>query len=375
MARVALVEAWYRGSHRAWADQVANRSRHDVALVTHPGVHWRWRMQGGSVTLARDLAAVGDVDVVLATSAVDLASLLGLARRHVAQAPAILYLHENQVTHPLGTGEPRDLTYAMATWRSLVAADLVLCNSRHHLDELADALPRFLDRFPDEPHAPLLPDVLARTRVLHPGVALDRLPSGVASHVPAGVTAAGDGRVRILWNHRWERDKRPDRFVAAVERLAGRTDGFVVDVVGSHARPENMADELAPIRHLVDRLGHLDDEAYTEALGAADVVVSTAEHEYFGIAVVEAVAAGAVPVLPHALAYPEVLPGWAHRDCLYADDAGLDQLLRRAVTDADRRRDLAARLAPAMARFDAATAVAGLDTAVDEVLAGRSRPR
>jgi glycosyltransferase involved in cell wall biosynthesis len=50
-----------------------------------------------------------------------------------------------------------------------------------------------------------------------------------------------------------------------------------------------------------------DREDYRAALAACDVVVSTAAHEFFGISVVEAVAAGAFPVVPDRLAYPEVL--------------------------------------------------------------------
>ena len=47
--------------------------------------------------------------------------------------------------------------------------------------------------------------------------------------------------------------------------------------------------------------GHADLEAYRQLLCAADVVVSTARHEFFGIAVVEAIYAGAFPVLPNQL--------------------------------------------------------------------------
>ena len=56
--------------------------------------------------------------------------------------------------------------------------------------------------------------------------------------------------------------------------------------------------------------GHVRNTA--TALGETDVFVSTASHEFFGIAVVEAAAAGALAIVPHGLAYPEVLgAGWA----------------------------------------------------------------
>ena len=46
---------------------------------------------------------------------------------------------------------------------------------------------------------------------------------------------------------------------------------------------------------------------------AADVIVSTANHEFFGIGMVEAAAAGAFPLVPRSLAYPEVF-GDAEQD-------------------------------------------------------------
>lgn len=57
----------------------------------------------------------------------------------------------------------------------------------------------------------------------------------------------------------------------------------------------------------IDRWGYQETlDEYRAALGEADVFVSTARHEFFGISAVEAAAAGAMPVLPERLAYPEV---------------------------------------------------------------------
>ncbi|MBT8214185.1 MAG: DUF3524 domain-containing protein, partial [Acidimicrobiia bacterium] len=46
--RVLLVEPYYAGSHRAWADGYVASSRHDVSLLTHDARFWKWRMHGSA---------------------------------------------------------------------------------------------------------------------------------------------------------------------------------------------------------------------------------------------------------------------------------------------------------------------------------------
>jgi len=80
MARILLVEPFLGGSHRAWAEGWASHSRHDIEVLGHEGRHWRWRMRGGSVSLARDLAATTrpPVDVVVASNMLDFAAFRGM---------------------------------------------------------------------------------------------------------------------------------------------------------------------------------------------------------------------------------------------------------------------------------------------------------
>jgi hypothetical protein len=64
-------------------------------------------------------------------------------------------------------------------------------------------------------------------------------------------------------------------------------------------------------------------EAYVGWLKEGFVAVSTAIQENFGIAVVEAMRHGCLPLLPRRLSYPEILPNEFHDLFLYRDDDDL----------------------------------------------------
>ena len=103
--RVFLIEPYYAGSHRAWADGWHSVSGHEVHLLTMEGRFWKWRMHGGPVTLAHEAIELADrvgyPDTIVAASMLDLATFLGLAGRHLGNPTTLLYMHENQLTYPL----------------------------------------------------------------------------------------------------------------------------------------------------------------------------------------------------------------------------------------------------------------------------------
>ena len=99
MARVVLVEPYYGGSHRAWADGLVAHSGHEIHLVTHDAAYWRWRLRGSALTLAEAVVEVvaehGPPDLLLVSDMVHLPALLGFLRRDLADPAVALYLHEN----------------------------------------------------------------------------------------------------------------------------------------------------------------------------------------------------------------------------------------------------------------------------------------
>jgi hypothetical protein len=79
-------------------------------------------------------------------------------------------------------------------------------------------------------------------------------------------------------------------------------------------------------------------------------VVSTALHEFFGAAVIEACYCNCFPILPNRLSYPELIPEACHNDCLYDDFGGLLDRLRHAMLHAGEIRAFS--LQAHMARLD-----------------------
>ena len=96
--RIVLLEPYYTGSHAAWADGFARHSSHEVTVLSLPGQFWRWRMQGGAVSLAREYRARALCpDLILATDMLDLPLFLALTRDLTTGIPTAIYFHENQL--------------------------------------------------------------------------------------------------------------------------------------------------------------------------------------------------------------------------------------------------------------------------------------
>lgn len=366
--RVALIEPYFGGSHRAWAEGYAVHSAHDVEIFAMPAVFWKWRLQGGHVTLAPRLetaiATNGPFDVLLATSMTNLSALLGQARGALGTIPTVLYMHENQLTYPLSPLDREDLTYSMINWTSMAAADRVIFNSQFHRDAWFDALPEFLGRFPDERHNEFISSVAARASVAPVGVELGPLES---------VEKVLRARPLILWNQRWEYDKGPEDFAAAVEELADTVD-FDVALAGERYG-EEPAEFIALRARMGERVVHdayADVSSYRTLLRSSDIVVSTARQEFFGIAITEAVYAGAFPLVPNRLVYPERIPVEHHGSCLYEDHSDLVTKLRWALLDREAASAIASELKPSMAECDWSVVAPRYDGVLEEVAGAKS---
>ncbi len=349
-----LLNPYHTGSHRAWAEGYAAHSRHDVRVLSMQGYFWKWRMQGGALELAQQantaLAAGQRPDVLLATSMTNLPAFLALTRRGLGSVPTMLYMHENQLTYPSPPSGKRDLTYGAIQHLSTLAADCICFNSGYHLRAWFDELPRLLKHFPDYTHLETVDAARAKSRVLPVGCDLKRYDKYSTRSVDE---EAGDKSLPplILWNQRWEFDKDPATMLAALYALADEGATFRVALAGESFRiqPAEFTEARERLGARLVHFGYAESESeYARLLWDADVVLSTAVHEFFGVSVVEAVYCGATPVLPNRLSYPELIPpNWRAR-CLYDNADGLLARLRAFLT----RAAPSPELRQAMARFD-----------------------
>ena len=135
-------------------------------------------------------------------------------------------------------------------------------------------------------------------------------------------------RPLILWNQRWEYDKGPEMFFHTLYRLQESGIDFSLAVAGENFRnvPIEFEEARTTLAGRIIHWGFVESRAaYFNLLQRADLVISTALHEFFGISILEAIVAGAFPLLPNRLSYPELIPPELHPACLY-DNA--DELLQ-----------------------------------------------
>jgi glycosyltransferase involved in cell wall biosynthesis len=328
---IVAVEPWFAGSHRDFLEGLAARSAHRVRPYTLAGRFWKWRQTGSGLVLGRRVAdEAPPCDVIFASDFLNLPDFLAATRdTWERRVPAVLYFHENQLAYPLRAGHDLDRAYALANVSGAAAADAVWFNSAHHRRVFLADLEALLAASPD--HAPkgLADAIAARSAVVPLGVDL----AGLAPHYDP---APRSGPLTVLWNHRWEHDKNPEGFFGACEALAAARADFRLIVLGQRFGRVPPVFEAARER-LADHVlhwGYVEKRAdYARLLSRADVVVSLAHQDFFGVAVVEAMHAGCMPLLAKRLNYPDLVPESAHPACLVADEADLAARLKVLAAD------------------------------------------
>ena len=318
--RVLLLSAYDAPSHRYWRLGLQQYCENDqFTQLSLPARYFSWRIRGNSLSWAfqsRQLLE-RDYDLVIATSQVDLSSLRGMVPR-LGSIPTLLYFHENQFAYPVSGEQHVSLEPQMVNLYSALCADRLVFNSSWNRDSFLQGVGALLRRLPDHVPAGLPQRLAARSQVLPVPIA-----AATASSRRPG------SRLQLLWNHRWEYDKGPAILLAAIRCCVGHSLPVCFHIVGQQfkRRPKEFKQIETLTAATPEVIGHwgmiADRHRYLALLDRADVVLSTALHEFQGLAVMEAVAHGCRPLVPNRLSYAELF-GQAFRYQSSPDNANAE---------------------------------------------------
>jgi glycosyltransferase involved in cell wall biosynthesis len=344
--KVLFLNPFHGGSHRSFAEGWARHSRHAIEIVSLPARFWKWRMRGAALHFARRVADPGAYGALVVTDLMSLSDLKALWG--TACPPALAYFHENQLSYPLPPGDAMDFQFGFTDITTGLAAARVLFNSRFQHDAFFAGLPGFIRMMPEFHPNWVVQEIRARAGVLHPGC---EFPAGPPDLKPLDRSLPP----LVVWNHRWEFDKDPSAFFAALDAVLARGIEFRLALLGENFQvvPKEFIAARERFGGRVIQYGFVESRAgYFDWLGQGTVVVSTAVQENFGMAVVEAARLGCRPLLPDRLVYPEVLPREFHSACLYAGAGDLvDRLAALLVPGAVEAAGLRGPIAAAMERY------------------------
>ena len=51
--KILIIEPFFTGSHKKWAEEYQEKSKHEIKILSLPGRFWKWRMHGAAITLAK----------------------------------------------------------------------------------------------------------------------------------------------------------------------------------------------------------------------------------------------------------------------------------------------------------------------------------
>lgn len=336
--KILAVEPYFGGSHRSFLEGYRSNSRHALGVLSLPARKWKWRMRGGAMIIAERIMQLHQsIDALFVTDYLDLACLVGLAPRLLGDIPKMIYFHENQLTYPVPDESMRDYQFGFTNITSCMTADSVVFNSNYHRESFLEAVRTLLRRMPDFVPRRVADRIEERSRVIPVGLDLETIDAQRERVAPR------QGPPVILWNHRWEYDKDPDTFFRIMAQLAREGYDFRIAVIGESFRmsPEIFTRAKEELSDRIVRYGFVESRTeYVRTLLSCDIVISTAIHEFFGMAVMEATYAGCFPLLPNALTYPELFPRELHPQVLYKDADDLTERLRFWLTHVDQLRAL-----------------------------------
>lgn len=306
--KILLLSAYDAQSHRYWRKGLVEQfPDYEWQVLTLPPRYFSWRIRGNSLSWAFEQREIlrQRYDLIIATSMTDLSSLRGFIPS-LGHIPTILYCHENQFAYPVTHHSKSGLEAQIVTLYSALCADYLLFNSKYNQDTFLEGAETLLKKLPDHVPESLISQLKERSRVL--AVPLKEAVKDTDTSNQYSLWKE-DSSARVIWAARWEYDKGPEVLLGILEALETKQCDYQLCLLGQSFRnsPKEFEEIKVRFAHRLVHMGYEPDaHKYHAWLESADIVLSTAKHEFQGLSVLEAVQRGCIPIVPNALAYPEL---------------------------------------------------------------------
>ncbi|KAK6634288.1 hypothetical protein RUM44_004899 [Polyplax serrata] len=304
---ILFIEPFYGGSHKQLLDVLDCHLKRNASIKTTlfklPAKKWHWRARTSALYFYTAIPRNGNYKTLFCSSVLNLAELIAL-RPDLAALYKIIYFHENQLVYPVQKEKDRDFQYGYNQILSTLVADKVVFNSYYNMNSFVENIDKFLKLQPDFVIRNLADKIKPKCRVIYFPV-----------EVPILENKRGN-ILHIIWPHRWEHDKNPELFFDTLKQLKQNNIPFLLSVLGEEFSkvPKVFQDIKNLLQNEIIQFGRVDSkDEYYALLRTGHVVVSTANHEFFGVAMLEAVLSGCFPITCNRLVYPELYPP----ECLY----------------------------------------------------------
>lgn len=296
-----------------------------------------WALEGYRATLDALVAAEPELVFVFHSFRTWPTQIRHLLLELRQSAPIVGYTHGSHWDPSDHVRTQFDPGLELADLANLVAMDRVLLVSEYMRETL--------HRNISELNARLADDLVERSAVV--GLPLD---TGL---IDSARTDRKGERPTIVFNHAPVASKNPELFTAVLTRILPDHDVTVLFTRGFDASCSGGAavhglHEAFPEQVVLG--DDMDLPAYFEALWAADLQVSTADHESLGVATLEAMYTGNCCILPELGSYPEITGHDA--EVLYPlGEEALEERIRWFLDHPTHRAQAAARLRERALRY------------------------
>lgn len=318
---IFLVEPYYGGSHKNWVDSLVKYSKYNFKIFSLPARHWKWRMEGGAIELAKQVnASTIRPDLFLVTDFLNVSLFKSLLKKGYNSIPILLYFHENQFAYPFSQDEKHSdakTHFSFINYTSSLVSDVIIFNSDYNKSTFYQGAVDLLNKLPDFKSLDSLSLIKQKSKII---------PVGITCNSTDEDGSNPSSEIVILWNHRWEYDKNPRSFLKVIQSFD--KIGFKLNICGEQGRtwPQEFDAIKMEFKNKIKHFGYVESKnKYYKILGESDFLPVTSNQEFFGISVLEAAAMGVIPILPKRLSYIGLFQKFP--ELFYEDESDIQEMI------------------------------------------------